>query len=124
MSFSSGGPREAQRLRDHRLLRRRHSWAFQQQPQTFAAIDNPSKQIELNMQVDFISFSAHSDYEQTLDFVKQIKTNHVVLVHGDKQHEPHAGAHDGRHEGAERNRGKEGKNTVQVYTPGNDPDGL
>jgi cleavage and polyadenylation specificity factor subunit 3 len=36
-----------------------------------------------NMSVDYISFSAHADCEQTTDFVRQVEPKYVVLVHGD-----------------------------------------
>jgi len=32
----------------------------------------------------FISFSAHADYQTTSDFIKQIRTQNVVLVHGEE----------------------------------------
>lgn len=36
------------------------------------------------MTVDVISFSAHCDFKQTSYFIKQIKPQNIVLVHGDK----------------------------------------
>ncbi|VDL64380.1 unnamed protein product, partial [Nippostrongylus brasiliensis] len=33
--------------------------------------------------VGYISFSAHTDFQQTLTFVKQLKPPHMVLVHGE-----------------------------------------
>jgi cleavage and polyadenylation specificity factor subunit 3 len=38
---------------------------------------------EVRCQVDAISFSAHSDYKETSDFIKEIRTDQVILVHGD-----------------------------------------
>lgn len=35
------------------------------------------------LQVNYISFSAHTDYRQTSDFIRQLKPPHVVLVHGE-----------------------------------------
>ena len=35
------------------------------------------------LQVDYISFSAHTDYKQTSGFIRALKPPHVVLVHGE-----------------------------------------
>lgn len=35
------------------------------------------------MSVAYISFSAHSDYNQTSNFIDKLKPSHIVLVHGD-----------------------------------------
>ncbi|CAD7943440.1 unnamed protein product [Amoebophrya sp. A25] len=40
--------------------------------------------IHVRCTIDNISFSAHSDYTQTSDFIREIKTNHVILVHGEE----------------------------------------
>jgi cleavage and polyadenylation specificity factor subunit 3 len=34
------------------------------------------------LQIEYISFSAHSDYAQTSEFIEATKPKHVVLVHG------------------------------------------
>lgn len=39
--------------------------------------------LPLKMQVDYISFSAHTDYKQTSGFIRELKPPHVVLVHGE-----------------------------------------
>lgn len=39
---------------------------------------------KLNCSVAHISFSAHSDYDQTSTFLDEVKPPHVVLVHGEK----------------------------------------
>ncbi|XP_071796062.1 cleavage and polyadenylation specificity factor subunit 3-like [Asterias amurensis] len=39
--------------------------------------------IPLKMSVDYISFSAHTDYEQTSEFIRALKPPHIVLVHGE-----------------------------------------
>eukprot|EP01113_Clastostelium_recurvatum_P039058 TRINITY_DN5921_c0_g1_i1.p1 TRINITY_DN5921_c0_g1~~TRINITY_DN5921_c0_g1_i1.p1 ORF type:complete len:456 (+),score=43.02 TRINITY_DN5921_c0_g1_i1:186-1553(+) len=39
--------------------------------------------VPLNMSVDYISFSAHSDFIQTSEFIDILQPPHVVLVHGD-----------------------------------------
>ena len=35
------------------------------------------------MQVGYVSFSAHTDFNQTSNFVKALKPPHLVLVHGE-----------------------------------------
>ena len=39
--------------------------------------------LPLKMQVSLISFSAHTDYKQTSEFIKELHPPHVVLVHGE-----------------------------------------
>eukprot|EP01065_Artemidia_motanka_P035240 TRINITY_DN43148_c0_g1_i1.p1 TRINITY_DN43148_c0_g1~~TRINITY_DN43148_c0_g1_i1.p1 ORF type:complete len:724 (+),score=259.09 TRINITY_DN43148_c0_g1_i1:112-2283(+) len=41
------------------------------------------RMLPLRMSVDVVSFSAHSDYQQTREFVDTLGVKHVVLVHGD-----------------------------------------
>ena len=41
------------------------------------------KVVPMKMSVHTVSFSAHSDFAQTREFIKAIGTKHVVLVHGD-----------------------------------------
>ncbi|XP_023209638.1 cleavage and polyadenylation specificity factor subunit 3 [Centruroides vittatus] len=38
----------------------------------------------LKMSVDYISFSAHTDYQQTSEFIRMLKPPHIVLVHGEQ----------------------------------------
>ncbi|XP_068609539.1 cleavage and polyadenylation specificity factor subunit 3 [Brachionichthys hirsutus] len=38
----------------------------------------------LKMSVDYISFSAHTDYQQTSEFIRALKPPHVILVHGEQ----------------------------------------
>lgn len=38
--------------------------------------------VALNLQVEYVSFSAHSDYAQTSGFIEATSPRHVVLVHG------------------------------------------
>ena len=33
---------------------------------------------------DYISFSAHTDFEQTSEFIRILKPPHIVLVHGEQ----------------------------------------
>lgn len=42
------------------------------------------QKLPLNMSVDYISFSAHTDYQQTSEFIRLLKPQHVVLVHGEQ----------------------------------------
>jgi cleavage and polyadenylation specificity factor subunit 3 len=39
--------------------------------------------LPLKCQVSYISFSAHTDYKQTSEFIRELKPPHVVLVHGE-----------------------------------------
>ena len=38
--------------------------------------------VPVNLSIHYISFSAHSDYAQTSQFIKALSPAHVVLVHG------------------------------------------
>lgn len=40
--------------------------------------------LPLKMSVDYISFSAHTDYQQTSEFIRLLKPQHVILVHGEQ----------------------------------------
>ncbi|KAG8277735.1 cleavage and polyadenylation specificity factor 73-like [Homalodisca vitripennis] len=42
------------------------------------------QKLPLKMSVDYISFSAHTDFQQTNEFIKILKPPHVVLVHGEQ----------------------------------------
>ncbi|EFN66769.1 Cleavage and polyadenylation specificity factor subunit 3 [Camponotus floridanus] len=42
------------------------------------------QKLPLKMSVDYISFSAHTDYQQTSEFIRTLKPPHVVLVHGEQ----------------------------------------
>lgn len=42
------------------------------------------QKLPLNMSVDYISFSAHTDYQQTSEFIRILKPAHVILVHGEQ----------------------------------------
>ncbi|CAJ0927656.1 unnamed protein product, partial [Mesorhabditis belari] len=53
-------------------------------------LSDPEEIIALNgqrlprrLEVGYISFSAHADYEQTSDFIKQMRPSHLILVHGE-----------------------------------------
>jgi len=51
------------------------------EPEEITAMNG--QKLPLNMQVDYISFSAHTDYKQTSGFIRKLKPPHVVLVHGE-----------------------------------------
>lgn len=42
------------------------------------------RKIQMRLQVSYISFSAHTDFAQTSEFVKKLKPHHVILVHGEQ----------------------------------------
>lgn len=42
------------------------------------------QKMPLKMTVDYISFSAHTDYQQTSEFIRALKPPHIVLVHGEQ----------------------------------------
>lgn len=42
------------------------------------------QKLALKLSVDYISFSAHTDYQQTSEFIRLLKPPHVVLVHGEQ----------------------------------------
>ncbi|GAB1611085.1 Hypothetical predicted protein [Argonauta hians] len=42
------------------------------------------QKLPLKCSVDYISFSAHTDYKQTSEFLRALKPPHVVLVHGEQ----------------------------------------
>ncbi|KAF1758067.1 hypothetical protein GCK72_014525 [Caenorhabditis remanei] len=41
------------------------------------------EKLPMRMQVGYVSFSAHTDFNQTSNFVKALKPPHLVLVHGE-----------------------------------------
>ncbi len=41
------------------------------------------QKLPMKLSVDYISFSAHTDYQQTSEFIRLLKPPHVVLVHGE-----------------------------------------
>uniref|UniRef100_A0A914Y1J2 Cleavage and polyadenylation specificity factor subunit 3 n=1 Tax=Panagrolaimus superbus TaxID=310955 RepID=A0A914Y1J2_9BILA len=42
------------------------------------------RRIPVRMQISYISFSAHTDFNQTSDFVTRLKPHHIILVHGEQ----------------------------------------
>ena len=41
------------------------------------------RRIPVRLQISYISFSAHTDFNQTTDFITRLKPHHVILVHGE-----------------------------------------
>jgi cleavage and polyadenylation specificity factor subunit 3 len=52
------------------------------EPDTVTLTDG--RKVRVQATVKFITFSAHSDYDQTAEFIKCLKANVVVLVHGEE----------------------------------------
>ena len=53
--------------------------------------DSPSEitatsgqRLKINCSVEYISFSAHTDYKQTSQFIRALKPAHIILVHGEQ----------------------------------------
>ncbi|UYV72385.1 CPSF3 [Cordylochernes scorpioides] len=42
------------------------------------------QKLPLKISVNYISFSAHTDYRQTSEFINKLKPPHIVLVHGEQ----------------------------------------
>jgi cleavage and polyadenylation specificity factor subunit 3 len=42
------------------------------------------QRVKVNCSVEYISFSAHTDYKQTSQFIRSLKPAHIILVHGEK----------------------------------------
>ena len=51
------------------------------EPEEITAMNG--QKLPLKMQVNYISFSAHTDYKQTSGFIRALKPPHVILVHGE-----------------------------------------
>ncbi|XP_067928794.1 cleavage and polyadenylation specificity factor subunit 3-like isoform X2 [Watersipora subatra] len=68
------------------------------------------QKLPLRCSVDYISFSAHTDYEQTSEFVRTLKPPHVVLVHGEHNEMM-------RLKAALIREYEENDETLQIYSP-------
>lgn len=53
------------------------------EPDTIPAINNPDISIPRRCQVEEISFAAHVDFRENLEFVEQIGASNIILVHGE-----------------------------------------
>ncbi|VDP39762.1 unnamed protein product [Soboliphyme baturini] len=51
------------------------------EPEEIVAVNG--QKLPMRLQVAYISFSAHTDYRQTSEFVRHLKPPHLVLVHGE-----------------------------------------
>merc|ERR1719253_1962895 len=52
------------------------------EPETVSLADG--RKVNVKATIKFMSFSAHSDYNQTSEFIRKLKANVVVLVHGEE----------------------------------------
>jgi cleavage and polyadenylation specificity factor subunit 3 len=41
------------------------------------------QKVKVNCSVEYISFSAHTDFKQTTQFIRALKPAHIILVHGE-----------------------------------------
>ena len=41
--------------------------------------------VPVNLSINYVSFSAHSDYAQTSEFIATLRPYHVILVHGGEE---------------------------------------
>lgn len=53
------------------------------EPESIPSINNPESTIPRRCQVDEISFAAHVDFQENLEFIEQISANNIILVHGE-----------------------------------------
>ena len=42
------------------------------------------QRVKVNCTIEYISFSAHTDFKQTTQFIRALKPAHVILVHGEQ----------------------------------------
>lgn len=42
------------------------------------------QRVKVNCSIEYISFSAHTDFRQTTQFVRSLKPAHIILVHGEQ----------------------------------------
>ena len=42
------------------------------------------QRVKVNCSIEYISFSAHTDYRQTTQFIRALKPAHIILVHGEQ----------------------------------------
>lgn len=53
------------------------------EPDTIPSINNPEISIPRRCQVEEISFAAHVDFQENLEFIEKINANNIILVHGE-----------------------------------------
>lgn len=42
------------------------------------------QRLKVNCSIEYISFSAHTDFKQTTQFIRHLKPAHIILVHGEQ----------------------------------------
>ena len=84
---------------------------MQNEPREFEALVS-KKKITRRMTVNYISFSAHVDFQQNSDFIDQVKPTHLILVHGSRDNMF-------RLRDALKGKYKDKQQDVQIYTPSN-----
>ncbi|KAH3903269.1 cleavage polyadenylation factor subunit YSH1 SCDLUD_000893 [Saccharomycodes ludwigii] len=85
------------------------------QPDHIPSINNPDISVPRRCQVEEISFAAHVDFQENLDFIEQVGAGKIILVHGESNPM-------GRLKSALLSNFKNLKNTekeVKVYNPRN-----
>ena len=53
------------------------------EPETIPAANNPDITIPRRCQVEEISFAAHVDFQENLEFIEKINATNIILVHGE-----------------------------------------
>uniref|UniRef100_T1HZV1 Uncharacterized protein n=2 Tax=Rhodnius prolixus TaxID=13249 RepID=T1HZV1_RHOPR len=71
------------------------------------------QKLRLNMSVAYISFSAHTDYQQTSEFIRKLKPPHIVLVHGEQNEMSRLKS------ALQREYEGDSENNIQIYNPRN-----
>ncbi|CAB4255864.1 similar to Saccharomyces cerevisiae YOR179C SYC1 Subunit of the APT subcomplex of cleavage and polyadenylation factor [Maudiozyma barnettii] len=53
------------------------------EPDTIPSVNNPDLTIPRRCQVEEISFAAHVDFQENLEFIEKINATNIILVHGE-----------------------------------------
>lgn len=53
------------------------------EPETIPSVNNPDVTIPRRCQVEEISFAAHVDFQENLEFIEKINASNIILVHGE-----------------------------------------
>ncbi|CCC69876.1 hypothetical protein NCAS_0D02950 [Naumovozyma castellii] len=53
------------------------------EPDTIPSINNPEVTVPRRCNVEEISFAAHVDFQENLEFIEKISANNIILVHGE-----------------------------------------
>ena len=81
------------------------------EPEEVVAING--QRMKRNMSVDYISFSAHADYEQISEFINILRPPHIILNHGEQNEMSRLKA------AIIRDFEDKGISNIQVYNPKN-----